>query len=259
MTTAAAFGELWSHGARDWARLVEPHYGPLYEAVHDRLGIRSEVRLLDVGCGPGGSAQLAAGRGARVAGLDASPDSIEVARERSPAGDFRVGDMESLPWPDGSFDAVTGFNSFPFAGNPVAALAEARRVLVGEGKLGIVVFLPPEKSQQTRIMAAIGALAPPQSLGGPGPFALSAPGAAESALQAAGLRPIDAGEVPIVLSYPEAETACKAFLAGGGSARAIQHSGEERVRRAMRDVLEGFRLETGEYRIENRFRFVIAA
>ena len=167
--------------------------------------------------------------------------------------------MESLPWPDGSFDAVTGFNSFPFAGNPVAALAEARRVLVGEGKLGIVVFLPPEESQQTRIMAAIGALAPPQSPGGPGPFALSEPGAVESALQAAGLRPIDAGEVPIVLSYPEAETACRAFLAGGGSARAIQHSGEERVRRAMRDVLEGFRLETGEYRIENRFRFVIAA
>jgi hypothetical protein len=65
-----------------------------------------------------------------------------------------------------------------------------------------VVFLPPEESQQTRIMAAIGALAPPQSPGGPGPFALSEPGAVESALQAAGLRPIDAGEVPIVLSYP---------------------------------------------------------
>ena len=58
MTTAAAFGELWSHGARDWARLVEPHYVLLYEAVHDRLGIRSEVRLLDVGAGPGGSAQV---------------------------------------------------------------------------------------------------------------------------------------------------------------------------------------------------------
>jgi hypothetical protein len=61
------------------------------------------------------------------------------------------------------------------------------------------------------------------------------------------------------MSFPDADMACKAFLAGGGSARAIQHSGEERVRRAMRDVLKGFRVETGEYRIENRFRFVIAA
>jgi SAM-dependent methyltransferase len=182
-----------------------------------------------------------------------------MARERNPAGDFRVGDMESLPWPDSAFDAVTGFNSFPFAGNPVAALAEARRVLASDGKLGIVVFLPPEKSGQTRIMAAIGALAPPLPPGGPGPFALSAPGAMESALQAAGLRSIDAGEFPIVMSFSDADTACKAFLAGGGSARAIQHSGEERIRRAMRDVLGGFRVETGEYRIENRFRFVIAA
>ena len=66
MTTGKAFGQLWSHGARDWASLVEPHYRPLYEAVHERLGIRSDVRLLDVGCGPGGSAQLAAGRGGQV-------------------------------------------------------------------------------------------------------------------------------------------------------------------------------------------------
>jgi SAM-dependent methyltransferase len=259
MTTAEVFGKLWSQGARHWGSFVEPHYRELYEAVHDRLGAGNGMRLLDVGCGPGGAALLACGRGARVAGLDASPDSIEVARERNPEGDFRVGDMESLPWPDRTFDAVTGFNSFPFAGNPVVALAEARRVLVGDGKLGIVVFLPPEKSQQTRIMAAISALAPPVPSGGPGPFALSAPGALESALQAAGLRSIDVGEFPVVMSFPDAETACKAFLAGGGSARAIQHSGEERVRRALRDVLEGFRVETGGYRIENRFRFVIAA
>jgi SAM-dependent methyltransferase len=259
MTTAAAFGELWTRGARDWASFVEPYYRPLYEAVYDRLGIRNGVRLLDVGCGPGGAALLAAERGGRVAGLDASPDSIGVARERNPGGDFRVGDMESLPWPDGSFDVVTGFNSFPFAGKPVSALAEARRVLVGDGKLGLVVFLPPEKSQQTRIMAAIAALAPQQPPGGPGPFALSAPGAVESALKAAGLRLIDAGEFPIVLTFPDAETASKAFLAGGGSARAIQHSGADRVRQAMRDVLEGFQAETGEYRIENRFTFAIAA
>jgi SAM-dependent methyltransferase len=74
----------------------------------------TEHGLLDVGCGTGGAAFLAAGHGARVAGLDASLDSVEVARERVPTGDFRVGDMESLPWPDGSFDVVTGSNSFQF-------------------------------------------------------------------------------------------------------------------------------------------------
>jgi len=258
MTTGQIHGELWGRGARDWARFQEPNSRPIYDAVHGRLAIGNGARLLDVGCGPGGAALLAAQRGARVAGLDASPGSIEVARERVPDGDFRVGDMETLPWPDGSFDAVTGFNSFQFAGNPVAALTEAHRVLAPGGKLGIVVWAPREESQQLRIMDAIGALAPPQPRDMPGPFALSAPGVVESMLETAHLRPVDGGEIPITFHYPDAEVACRAMLAGGGAARAIQHSGEERVRQTIVDALEAFRVETGGYRIENRFRFVIA-
>lgn len=68
MTTGKAFGQLWSHGARDWASFVEPHYQSLYQAVHDRLGITEGTRVLDVGCGPGGAALLASGRGERGAG-----------------------------------------------------------------------------------------------------------------------------------------------------------------------------------------------
>lgn len=258
MATGQEFGEQWRRGARDWASLVEPHYRPLYDAVHDRLEISKGRRLLDVGCGPGGAALLCAGRGAEVAGLDASPDSIELARERVPQGDFRVGDMERLPWPDGSFDMVTGFNSFQFAGNPATALSQARRVLTSRGRVGVAIFSPREESQQSRIMAAIGALAPSQLAGGPGPFALSAPGAAESALEAAGLQLLDRGEMSVVLTFPTVELASQAFLAGGTGARAIQHSGEERVRGAMREALAGFQTNTGDYRVENRFRFMIA-
>jgi hypothetical protein len=55
MTTGQAHGEQWSGGARNWARFMEPHYRPLYEAVHDRLAIGNKTRLLDVGGGPGGA------------------------------------------------------------------------------------------------------------------------------------------------------------------------------------------------------------
>ena len=72
-------------------------------------------------------------------------------------------------------------------------------------------------------------------------------------LEAAGLQPVYSGEFPVVLNFPTGDDACKAFLAGGGSAQAIQQSGEEAVRQAIRKVLEGFRLETGDYRIENCF------
>jgi ubiquinone/menaquinone biosynthesis C-methylase UbiE len=72
--------------------------------------------------------QLAAERGASVSGLDASENSIRIARERVPAGNLHVGDLENLPFPDDTFDYVTGFNSFQFAGNSVVALCEAKRV-----------------------------------------------------------------------------------------------------------------------------------
>jgi ubiquinone/menaquinone biosynthesis C-methylase UbiE len=201
---------------------------------------------------------VAADRGAQVAGLDMAPGMIEVARERVPGGDFRVGDMETLPWPDNSFDAVTGFNAYQFARNPVAALGEARRVLAPGGKLGMVIWAPPNESQQPRVMAAISALAPPQLPGAPGPFALSAPGLAESVLQKAELRVIDQGEVPEVIEYPDGDAACGSMMAGSAGVRSIQHSGEERVRQAILERLEAFRIASGGYRSENRFRFLIA-
>jgi hypothetical protein len=87
----------------------------------------------------------------------------------------------------------------------------------------------------------------------------------ESVLEAAGLRPVDRGEIPIVFHYPDAEDACRAMMAGSAGVRAIQHSGEERVRQAILEALEEFRVgAAGQpdsgcgYRTENRFRFVIA-
>jgi len=233
-------------------------FPPLYEAILDRVGIRGDTQLLDVGCGPGGAAALAAARGARVAGLDISATAVELAAERVPNGDFRVGDMESLPWTDGFFDVVTGFNSFQFARNRVAALVEARRVLNGFGKLGIVVWARPEQSQQPRVMAAISALAPSQPPDAPGPFALSKPGALESALESAGFKSVATGEIPIEVGYPDGDTACKAMMAGSAGVRAVQHSGEERVKQTILQALEEYRSDTGGYRMANRFRFVIA-
>ena len=256
--TGQTHSELGSEGARNWAMFQEPHFRPLYETVQERLRIESETRLLDVGCGAGGAALLAARWGAWVAGLDVSPGMVQLARERVPEGDFQVGDMESLPWSDDSFDAVTGFNSFQFARNPKTALAEARRVLAPDGKLGMVIWAPPEESQQPRIMNAIIALAPPQAPDAPGPFALSGPGVVELVLEAAGLRLIDRGEVPIVVDYPDAESACRAMMAGSGGIRAVQHSGEERVRQTIVEALQEFRVGISGYRIENRFGFVIA-
>ena len=84
--------------------------------------------MLDVGCGVGAFLRLVADRGAEPFGLDASEALIDLARRRVPEADLRVGDMESLPYDADTFDLVTGFTSFFFANDMVAALREAGRV-----------------------------------------------------------------------------------------------------------------------------------
>jgi ubiquinone/menaquinone biosynthesis C-methylase UbiE len=94
--------------------------------------------VLDVGCGTGALTLLAkkhTGSTGQVCGLDAAPEMIEVARHKAARQqadvDFRVGVIEQLPYPDGSFDAVLSslmMHHLPADLKPLA-LAEIRRVL----------------------------------------------------------------------------------------------------------------------------------
>ena len=87
------------------------------------MPVGESTRLLDVGCGAGRFCRIARDRGARVAGLDATREFIDIARERTPDGEFEVGEMEDLPWQDDSFDVVTGFNSFFLADDMIGRVA----------------------------------------------------------------------------------------------------------------------------------------
>jgi ubiquinone/menaquinone biosynthesis C-methylase UbiE len=136
------------------------------------------------------AAQLTATRGARVTGLDAAEALLAIARERVPNGDFHIGDIENLPFPDRTFDVVTGFNSFQFAGNPVVALAEAGRVVTSDGTIVIVTWGSPEGIEAVAMVGALGSLLPPPPPGTPGPFALSDEAALRQFAADAGFRPV---------------------------------------------------------------------
>ena len=113
--SATRWGPLFGGRAHDWAETWEGPQGwgiPVYGHVLDRAHIGLGTSVLDCGCGAGRFAQMAADRGASVAGIDAAGELLEIAAERTPGGDFRVGDIQALPWPENSFDAVTGFSSF---------------------------------------------------------------------------------------------------------------------------------------------------
>lgn len=123
--TAEANGRLWGARARDWADVQEGQFAAAYHAVLRHAAVGPGTRHMDAGCGSGMAAALSATLGARIAGIDAAQGMLEIARERTPAGDFRHGDLESLPFNDDAFDLVTGFNAFQFAGNPGAAQSGA--------------------------------------------------------------------------------------------------------------------------------------
>ena len=90
-------------------------------------------RVLDVGCGTGVVAITAARRGAKVSGLDLSPDLLHRARDNAvTAGveiDFLEGDAEALPYPDATFNIVLSQFGHIFAPRPEVAVREMLRVL----------------------------------------------------------------------------------------------------------------------------------
>ncbi len=97
-------------------------------------------RVLDVGCGPGAVARLMARHGARVVGLEISPQQLaDAMAEPDESIRYVAGRGEALPFPDRGFDLVVLFNSLhhipPAAMDP--ALAEAARVLVPGGHVYI--------------------------------------------------------------------------------------------------------------------------
>ncbi len=251
-------GELWGSKAQDWAKIQEGVCRPLFEAVLSTSGIGPGTALLDVGCGAGMFCALAARRGACVTGFDAADHLLAIARKRVPQSVFRRGEMEALPYADSSFDVVTGVNSFQYAANPVNALREAHRVARSEAPVVIAVWGRKEDCQAAAYLAALRAVMPPPPPGAPGPFALSEDGALEALASEAGLRPAAREDVSCPWIYPDAATALRGMLSAGPAIRAIHHSGEERVREVTLEAIAPFRTPSGAYRIENKFRYLIA-
>jgi SAM-dependent methyltransferase len=130
------------------------HFAPL-EAITTpcaaklvkRAGVRSGHRVLDVACGTGVVSVTAARLGARVTGLDLTPELLERARENANiAGveiDWHEGDVEKLTFEDAAFDFVLSEFGHIFAPRPEVAIGEMLRVLKPGGTIAFSTW-PPE-------------------------------------------------------------------------------------------------------------------
>jgi len=112
-------------------------------------------RVLDVGCGRGGTVALIAERfDATVSGVDLSPEAIAFCRRihRHPRVRFEVGDAEHVPFEDRSFDAVTNIESSHTYPNLRAFFAEVARVLAAGGLFLYTDLLPVQRWMEVRAL-----------------------------------------------------------------------------------------------------------
>ena len=132
-----------------WAHFApfEAHTTPSAARLVKRAGVRLGQRVLDVACGTGVVSVTAARLGARVTGLDLTPELLERARENARIAaveiDWHEGDVEHLPFSDATFDVVLSQFGHIFAPRPEVAIGEMLRVLKPGGTVAFSTW-PPE-------------------------------------------------------------------------------------------------------------------
>ena len=196
---------------------------------------------------------------ASITGLDAAPALIAIAKERLPNAAFHVGEMEELPFPNGSFDVVFACNSVQFAANPKDALHGFRRVMAPHGLLVIVAWGRPEDCDtEMNVFPAVRKIMPPPPAGTPQPLDLSDPGVLDEFLQASGFD-VEASEfVDAPMEYPDMDYAWRALKSAGPLQRDIRVVGEPTVKKAVVDVMRPFMNLSGMVRMRNKFRIAMA-
>ncbi len=128
----------WMAGDYDiFSRYMEPDALLFFQ----RLGVEPGKHLLDVGCGAGQLALIAARAGVQTTGCDIATNWLERARERAARERLNVifeeGDAEALPYADAQFDVVTSLVGAMFAPRPDLVAAELARVCRPGGKIAM--------------------------------------------------------------------------------------------------------------------------
>jgi SAM-dependent methyltransferase len=167
-----AFEELKQRQSVMWAagpyQKITETLTDMHELIVERLESQRGVRWLDLACGTGAVAELAAERGAEITGLDLSPGLIETAQERAQERglsiDYVVGDAESLPFEDASFEVVSSCVGVMFTPDHEASARELVRVTRPGGRIALANWTPEGGlGQMFKVMAPYQPAPPPSS------------------------------------------------------------------------------------------------
>lgn len=258
--------------ARDWAEIQERMLAPLYEAVYRRLEVGAATRMLSLGCGSGLALLIAAGRGARVTGIDADTERLALARTRllpdpdgdagSPAAGPRLLDgVPAMTTGHDPYDLITAFTPIGCSADDAEGLVGALGSAVPLAGRGSTVVLtgwgPPDRCATAAVLRVAVRLAE----GTPSPGAGGWLGAQRDDLEdvafRAGLKPDGSGRVACPFGYADVDSAVRGLLSTRLFDAAVRATDRSQVEKEVAEALHPHRRRDGTIWMPNVFRYLV--
>lgn len=238
---------------------------PVAHDLMRRANLGPGERVLDVACGTGLGARLAArevGSGGRVAGLDVNPGMLAVARSATPPElpiDWYESGAEAMPLPDEAFDVVLCLLGLQFVSDKPAAAREMRRVLAPGGRL--VLNVPgPAGPLFVALAEALARHVSPQAAGFVRQiFSLHETTEIEQLLREAGFRAVTVEATHSVLTLPPAKAFLWQFISSTPLAGMAAEADEDVRANLEGDVVEAWQDFEDDGALTYRQRIVLAS
>ncbi|MER5277678.1 SAM-dependent methyltransferase [Streptomyces sp. NPDC002809] len=258
--------------ARDWAEIQERMLAPLYEAVYTRLEVGPATQMLSLGCGSGLALLIAAGRGARVTGVDPDLERLALARIRLLAGpeyEHVPGTagpqlLESLPGTAAGhepYNLITAFTPIGCSPDDGEELVRTLGTAVPPaGRRSTVVLTgwgPPERCATDAVLRVATRLAE----GSGTPRAASRRGARRDDLEnvafRAGLKPDGSGRVACPFGYADVDSAVRGLLSTRLFDAAVEATDRSQVEKEVAEALHPHLRRDGTVWMPNVFRYLV--
>jgi len=252
---------------RNYQRYFVPSIGaPLAGDLIEAAALREGERVLDVACGTGVIARLAAERvGERglVAGLDVNPGMLAIARASTPEDtsiEWHEASAERMPLPDEAFDVVLCQMGLQFVPDKPAALREMRRVLAPGGRLLLTLPGPIPAPMAAMEQALARSVSPESGSFVQIVFSLHDADEVRELASAAGLRDVEVRSAVKPLRLPPPAAFFWQYLHSTPLGAIVDEIGDERRAALERDVCERWRpfVDDGALRLEVRMTTLAA-
>lgn len=246
--------------------LVTAVFGPWAPIVVELAHPRPGDRVVDIACGTGIVARLAAakvGPGGVVAGVDLNPGMLNVGRSLKTTGEaaapihWHEASADKLPLPDDSFDVAYCQLGLQFFADRPAALREMRRVLVPEGRLALMVWRGIHESPGFAALAEIleRNIGPAAAAIMRAPFGLSDANALARLVETAGFRDVEVQPQVGTVRFPSIERFVLSYVAGSPLAGHVSQANDAAREKLTADTNQAL----GQYVDNLGLSFPIAA